>query len=258
MATAPRTNAQQAKPLELHNGDSMTRAEFHRIYEQTPPDFRAELVGGIVYVASPLRRRHGTNHVTLGVLFGTYMLNTPGVETGDNTTVLLGDEGEPQPDLYLRILPEYGGQSNITPDDYIEGAPELVAEIASSSRAIDLHGKRRDYARYGVREYLVLCLRERQLRWFDLSVDRELAPDPDGVIRVHGFPGLWIDVAALLHEDPRMTAVLAQGLATPEHAAFVSALAAAASAPAGARPKKTPSQQARARRKPRSGGGNSV
>jgi Uma2 family endonuclease len=202
----------------------MTQAEFHRIYEQMPPNFKAELIEGIVYVASPLKRGHGIDHLPLGSLFYLYELNTPGVESGDNTTILLGEEGEPQPDLYLRILSEYGGQSRTTPDDYVEGAPELVAEIAHSRRAIDLHAKRRDYTRYGVREYLVLCVRERQLRWFDLRADQELAADSDGIIRVRCFPGLWIEVEALLARDPRMVAVLQQGLATAEHAAFVRAL----------------------------------
>ncbi len=221
MATVPQTSV----PPELHNGDRMTREEFHRIYEQMPQDFKAELIGGIVYVASPLKRRHGTNHLPLGSLFFTYELTTPGVESGDNTTILLGEEGEPQPDLFLRILPEHGGQSRTTADDYVEGAPELVAETAHSSQSIDLHGKRDDYTRHGVREYLVLCLRERQLRWFDLRAEQELTAEADGIIRIRCFPGLWIDTAALLNKDPRLMTVLGQGLATPEHDAFVRALA---------------------------------
>ena len=247
MATVPKASARPADLPELHSGDRMTREEFHRIYEQMPPDFKAELIGGIVYVASPLKRPHSTNHLLLATLFGIYVLNTPGVETGDNATILLGEEGEPQPDLYLRILPEHGGQSRTTPDEYVEGAPELVAEVAHSSRAVDLHAKRRDYARYGVREYLVLCVRERQLRWFDLRVDQELAADTDGVIRVRCFPGLWIDVEALLSGDPRMLAVLQQGVATAEHAAFVRTLAEARAA-TGRRSKKSSPRQAHGRR----------
>ena len=227
MATVSELAALPPEERELHTGDRMTRAEFHRIYERTPEHFRAELIGGIVYVASPLKRRHGTNHLPLGGLFFAYEGETPGVESGDNTTILLGDEGEPQPDLYLRILPEHGGQSRTTPDDYVEGAPELLAEIAHSSRAIDLHAKRDDYTRYGVREYLVLCLRERRLRWFDLAAGRELDADADGVYRIRVFPGLWIDGEALLARDyRRLTATLGHGLATPEHAAFVARLAA--------------------------------
>ncbi len=213
--------------LELQTGDRMTRDEFHRVYSQMPEDFRAELIGGIVYVASPLKRRHGTNHLPLGTLFFTYEARTPGVESGDNTTILLGEEGEPQPDLFLRVLPECGGQSQTSQDDYVRGAPELIAEIALSSRSIDLHRKREDYARYGVCEYLVLCLREQRLRWFDLQHDREREPDDDGICRIATFPGLWIAGEAVLAKDhARMLAVLEQGLSTPEHEQFVRRLSA--------------------------------
>lgn len=232
MATLPRPKKAAPERLELHSGDRMSREEFHRIYERMPEDFKAELIGGIVYVASPLRRPHGTVHTALNGLLFIYAANTPGTEAADNATIILSDDAEPQPDLLLRILPERGGQSQDTPDEYIAGPPEFLAEIAHSSRAIDLHAKRRDYARYGVLEYLVLCLGEEELRWFDLRTDKELQPDSDGVYRVRTFPGLWIHREALLAKDYKRTiAVLEQGLATPEHAAFVARLAAAHNEP---------------------------
>jgi Uma2 family endonuclease len=203
----------------------MTRAEFHRIYEQMPEDFKAELVGGIVYVASPLRRPHGTYHVDIDTLAGVYQAHTPGVEAGDNTTILLGEEGEPQPDVYLRILPEYCGQTRDTEDGYIEGAPELIVEVAHSSKALDLHGKLADYRQYGVQEYLVLCVRERELRWFDLPSGKELHMDREGIMRIRTFPGLWIDVEALLARNgARYLKTLQQGLASTEHERFVKRL----------------------------------
>ncbi len=216
------------KPVirELHNGDRMTREEFHRAYENTKESFRAELIGGIVYVASPLKIGHGSNHLPLGSVLFAYASRTPGLESADNTTVLLGFEGEPQPDLYLRILPEYGGQSRTTADDYVEGAPELIAEIANTSRSIDLHAKRKDYTRYGVLEYLVLTLRENRLRWFDLPSGEELHSDDDGICRIRCFPGLWIDEAALLRKDhAHLMRVLELGLDTEEHTEFVERLA---------------------------------
>jgi Uma2 family endonuclease len=216
-------------PPSLHSGDRMTREEFHRVYEQMPEKLRAELVEGIVYVASPLRRRHGNRHPLIGSVLVAYEGNTPGVEMGDNTTVLLGDEGEPQPDLHLRVLPEHGGQSRTTEDDYVEGAPELIIEVAHSTRALDLHAKKRDYARYGVREYVVWTLTDNRFHWFDLPAGQQLQPGADGVLHVRTFPGLWIDVPAVVAKDyNRMMATLQQGLATPEHAAFVEQLRLAA------------------------------
>jgi Uma2 family endonuclease len=222
MATASR---QIAEIPELHSGDRMTRKEFHRIYEKMPEDFCAELIGGIVYVSSPLKRGHGMGHITLGGLFSLYEIHTPGVESGDNATILLGDEDEPQPDLYLRILPEFGGQSTTSKDDYIEGPPELLSEIANSSQSIDLHTKREEYGRHGVLEYLVLCLKERQLHWFDLRADKELKIDADGICRVRTFPGLWIHVKALIARKKLLNETLLEGLASAEHKAFVKELA---------------------------------
>lgn len=209
---------------QLHSGDRMTREEFHRIYQQMPEDFKAELIGGIVYVASPMRLPHGKRHVAMSAVLAKYESETPGVEGADNSTLLLGDESEPQPDLFMRILPECGGQSSTTADEYLLGAPELVIEIAHSSYAIDLHGKRGDYVAAGVLEYLVVNLHDRRLHWFDLSVNQQQSAD-DGIFRMRTMPGLWIHEEGLLAKDYRvMMATLDAGLASDEHQAFVAKL----------------------------------
>jgi Uma2 family endonuclease len=124
----------------------------------------------------------------LGGILSFYEGSTPGVEAGDNATVFLADDSEPQPDIYLRVLPEFGGQSSTNKQDYITGAPELIIEVAHSSRSLDLHGKRDDYAANGVRECLVATRSDQKLRWFDLTSNRELPADSDGVVRVRQFP----------------------------------------------------------------------
>src|SRR5262245_10759116 len=212
----------------LENGDRMTQAEFHRRYKACPPHVRAELIGGIVYMTSPLRRSHSSYHPELSGALWLYKNATPGVEVLDNATTILGEEGGPQPDLALRILPEYGGQSRTDEEDYVVGACELVAEIAHSTRAIDLHQKREDYERAGVLEYFVLCVEEREIHWLDFRAGRPLRPNRQGVYRSKVFAGLWIDGPALLARDSaRVVAAVQQGLAAREHAAFVKRLEAA-------------------------------
>lgn len=212
----------------LENGDRMSREEFHRAYEQAPRGFKAELIGGVVHVPSPLRRTHGRRRGHLGMLFSAYELNTPGTEAVDNGTVILGDDSEPQPDLLLRVLPEFGGRTRTDRKDYVVGAPELVAEIAYSSRSIDLHAKREDYARNGVLEYLVMAVADRKLYWFDLPANRELTPTSDGIVRIGSFPGFWINIAGLFQPDyKQLMATLQQGLDSPEHVEFVRRLDAA-------------------------------
>ncbi len=222
MSSASQTHSDEPHRAGLHSGDRMSREEFHRMYVQMPEDFKAELIGGIVYVASPLKQPHGDTHTRLNTIFDVYRGNTPGLQVCDNTTVMLGTEDEVQPDLYLRILPEYGGQSKDTDDEYVEGAPELVAEIAHSSRSIDLHFKRERYARAGVLEYIVICLEPKDFRWFDLRNGQEFTADTEGVFQSLVFPGLWIHDEAVLQLDyQRALDVLNQGLAKAEHQSFV-------------------------------------
>lgn len=47
----------------LENGDRLSRAEFERRYQAMPQVKRAELIEGVVYMASPLRlKSHGEPH----------------------------------------------------------------------------------------------------------------------------------------------------------------------------------------------------
>jgi hypothetical protein len=212
----------------LSNGDRMSQAEFHRRYEQYPEDVKFELIGGIVYMTSPLRRSHGNYHLKLALALELFASATPGVEGLDNATAILGEESEPQPDLALRIREKYGGRSRVNPDDYVEGPAELMAEVAYSTRAIDMNQKRVDYVRAGVIEYMVLCVEERELHWFDFRTGRPIRPNPQGISRSRVFPGLWIDNQALLDRNSaRIIEVVHQGLASREHAAFVKRLEAA-------------------------------
>jgi hypothetical protein len=213
-----------AVPL-LCNGDRMNQREFHRRYEAYPEDEKFELIGGIVYMASPLRQPHGRYHPKLSHALSNYEDATPGVELSDNATQILGEESEPQPDLALRILPEYGGQSRVTDDEYYEGPPELIAEIAHSSRAMDMNQKRQDYEQAGVLEYLVLCVEERELHWFSFATKKMTRPDRQGVARSNVFPGLWINVPALMERDGRrLIETVQKGLSSRAHAAFVKRL----------------------------------
>jgi Uma2 family endonuclease len=205
----------------LANGDCMRQTEFHRRYQKCPKGERWELVGGIAYLTSPPGLTHSDFDEELGFLLGLYRRSTPGVQVLHGATTILGDESEPQPDLGLRVRPEYRGQSR-TVKDYVEGPPELLIEIAHSTQALDLHQKRTDYQRAGVLEYIVVCTEEQELHWFDFRTDRPIRPDRAGVSRSKVFPGLWIDGAALLKLDSaRVVEIVQQGLASPAHAAFV-------------------------------------
>ncbi len=214
--------------LPLENGDRLTRAEFERRYEAMPRLKKAELIEGVVYMPSPARlESHSVPHFDLITWLGAYRARTPGLLGGDNGTVRLDLDNEPQPDVLLFIDPALGGQASISDDDYLEGAPELVVEIASSSASYDLGVKKHVFRRNGVREYVVWRVLDGEIDWFVLreGMYEPLDRDASGIYRSEVFPGLWLDASAMLSGDfAKVLEVLQQGLDTPEHAALVERL----------------------------------
>ncbi len=211
----------------LKAGDRMDQKTFHARYEAMPNNVLAELVGGVVYMPSPLKLRHGYVHPYLSAWLALYKTATSGIEVADNATAILGEYSEPQPDNFLIILPEYGGQTQESEDGYLVGAPEWIAEVSDTSESYDLHTKRREYEATGVKEYVVVLTRQERIVWFvrreDIFVQIEAGSD--GIYRSEYFPGLWLDPQALLRRDTNgIQEVLQQGLATENHAKFVEQL----------------------------------
>ncbi len=210
----------------LENGDRLTRVEFERRYHAMPDLKKAELIEGIVYMSSPLRiTQHGEPHADIIGWLSFYKAFTSNLQLGDNCTVRLDLDNEPQPDALLRI--EVGGQSTVSQDGYVAGAPELIAEIAASTVSIDLHKKLTVYRRHQVQEYLIWRVDDQEFDWFRLNNGEyiQLEPNSEGVICSQIFPGLWLDKAALLRGDlAKVLTVVQQGLSTREHQEFVEKL----------------------------------
>jgi hypothetical protein len=228
IAAERRTKAPTVDVPPLENGDHLDQKTFHERYEAMPPNVRAELIGGIVFMSSPLKPKHGRSGGRLIQWLFTYQDETPGTEALENTTNILGPESELQPDGCLLTLPEHGGQTWEDEKGYLNGAPEWVGEVSVSSESIDLSRKKEDYERAGVREYMVAALRTEEIFWFvrRRSKFKPLKPDDDGIFRSQVFPGLWLDPDAFLKRDgKRLLAILRRGLASPEHAAFTAKLA---------------------------------
>jgi Uma2 family endonuclease len=210
----------------LEEGQRLDRIEFERRYEAMPHVKKAELIEGVVYMPPPVNLdNHGEPHILLSTWIGVYWGSTPGLRVGDNSTVRLDMENEPQPDVLLMIRPECGGQARIE-GGYVVDAPELAAEVSASRIAVDRGPRLRTYQAHGVQEYIIWSVEDGVVEWFVLRGQTydHLRPAA-GIVRSETFPGLWLDVAALLRFDlPQLLAVLQQGLASPEHQAFVAEL----------------------------------
>jgi Uma2 family endonuclease len=213
----------------LENGDRLTRAEFERRYGAMPHVKKAELIEGVVYVPSPVHfESHSEPHAFVVGWLVSYCTTTPRVRSGDNATVRLDLDNEVQPDALLRLDEALGGASRISDDDYVEGSPELIVEIAATSASYDLHDKLNVYRRNGVPEYIVWQVLDQRLSWFVLDEGEYvlLSSDADGIICSRIFPGLRLAVTALLAGDlATVLAELKRGIETEEHAAFVERLA---------------------------------
>ncbi|MBY0229579.1 MAG: Uma2 family endonuclease [Gemmataceae bacterium] len=222
---------QQRIPV-LRNGDRLDAEEFLRRYEAMPEKCKAELIGGIVYLggdmASPVNAEdHGDPHARLITWLGMYAIDTTGVLVSDNATVTLGPGDVPQPDGSMRIV--HRGRTTLD-RGYIQRGPELSAEVAASSVSIDRNAKLRAYRDEGIPEYVLWRTEDGAIDWFVLEAGQyvPLRPDPDGILRSRVFPGLWLDGAAMVAGNMRrVREVLNLGVASPEHAAFVAARAAA-------------------------------
>lgn len=206
----------------------MDRDEFERRWGAMPDLKRAELIEGVVYMAAALSARHGEPHFSIQGWLFMYQAQTPGVLGSDSASVRFDKRNMPQPDSLLAIKSEGGGQSVISADHYYEGGPELIAEVANSSKSRDLGVKKTVYQRQGVREYIVWRTQDKAIDWFILR-DGEyvlVGPGDDGITRSEVFPGLWLDAPALISGNlARVLHVAQLGIASPEHAAFVQALA---------------------------------
>jgi len=213
----------------LEPSDCLTRDEFERRYQAMPGLKKAELIEGVVHMPSPVRwDHHAQPHAHLIWWLVNYSLRTPGVGVGDNASVRLDAKNEPQPDATMIILPGAVGQARKTSDDYVEGAPELVAEIAASSASIDLNAKFRVYRRNQVQEYLVWRMEDQAIDWFELREGQyePIAADSAGVLKSRVFPGLWLAGKALAAGDlTSVHEVLEQGLRSVEHREFIARLA---------------------------------
>ncbi len=224
------TKVEPGRPDPLENGDQLAASEFLRRYEAMPQVKKAELIEGVVYMGSPVRQIHADPDSLVQTWLGTYAAHTPGTKAAVNATVHLDADNVVQPDALLRVLPENGGRCITDEDGYLRGAPELVVEIAASRASIDVRDKLRVYRRCGVAEYLVWRTVEGRFDWRRLVRDeyQSVTPDVQGRIASVSFPGLVLDVAALLAMDARrVLEVVQSGLAGDAHSAFVARLAAA-------------------------------
>jgi Uma2 family endonuclease len=210
----------EAQPLIT--GIRLSREEFLRRWESLPELKKAELIEGIVFVPSPVGRRHSFFDTKLSAWLFLYAAHTPWTEAGSDATCdLIGSM--PQPDSFLLIL----GGNETHEKKFVDVAPELVVEICDTSTDYDYGPKLDLYRRAGVKEYITVDTMHGWLVW-RILIDgdyKHLAAGDEGVLRSPTFPGLWLNPEHVwLADSIPMIELLQQGIASPEHSAFVQSL----------------------------------
>ena len=185
--------------LPFENGDVLSREEFHRLYSECDELEHVELIEGVVYLPSPTRADgHAREQMLVLAWLDAYASRRDGVSVLPPNTLLLDERNEPEPDAMLVREGDAAYR-----DGYLASAPELIVEIAASSAARDLHQKKQAYERNGVREYMVWRTKEAGIDWFRLVDGKyeRVEPGRDGVIESAEFPGLRLDVQAIVDGD---------------------------------------------------------
>jgi Uma2 family endonuclease len=191
-------------PMSLHTGDTMTQEEFMAVYATYGEDQHAELIEGEVFLLNDDTsfENHGEPDADISGWIAVYRSETPGLTSTGPATTLLDGKNVVEPDCQMRIRREYGGNWSLEGEN-AKGAPELACEVSYTSRSIDVCRKKRAYERNGVQEYLVFRTEDRAVDWWELR-DGVYVPLPvadDGSISSRVFPGLVLDVPALLQGD---------------------------------------------------------
>ncbi len=212
----------------LLNGDHLTVPEFERRYEAVQEDQRAELIEGIVVMSPPISCDHGRANGLFAFIFGYYASATPGVAFAVNASVRLDGSNEYQPDVMLWNESGNMSKAKVGANGLLEGCPEMVVEIALSSRSYDMHEKMEVYSRNQIPEYFVWEVMDARLHWFALKEGQyvPLESSQGGFVRSRIFPGLWLDLHALsCREDKKVVRALDRGLKSAAHKACVKQLA---------------------------------
>ena len=186
----------------------MDLAEFLRRWDQMPALKHAELIEGVVHLASPVSLIHADFDHLFHAWLSRYEDTADGLGISGNCTCILNGNSF-QPDLALRRV--------TAPENtkYIERPPGLIIEICYSSRSYDMYTKLAAYKLAGVAEYMTVLIEDKRVDWRILNEGRYdmLEPNRAGFLESPTFPGLRLDTGAVFPPDiKRMKAALSPNI----------------------------------------------
>ena len=132
-------------------------------YMKLPDDGnRYELIHGELVMSPSASYAHGEVLLYVGAKLGAFVRKRGLGRVGIETDVILADGLVLRPDINF-----VAKRRNSIIREHVHGAPDLVIEITSPGNwQNDLHFKRREYERFGVREYWLLDVADGRNRAF--------------------------------------------------------------------------------------------
>jgi len=187
-----------ASPSRIAN-DLVTVEDF---YHLVPDGQKADLIDGVIYMASPDSLRANKLTLFLASVFNGFVeaRGTGGDVVSSRYACRLSEFNAPEPDVaYIR--PERAG---LVEEGGMRGGPDIAVEVVSrESRHRDYDDKRRLYEEAGVPEYWIIDPIQQRVEFLVLEEGRyQLARlEENRIFRSRALPGFFIDVDWLL-ADP--------------------------------------------------------
>lgn len=170
-----------------------TRYTFEEFCELIPEGVKADLIEGVIYMASPDNLEHHSIYLWLSVIISCYLEEKEilGRLFGSRIAFRINMENSPEPDIaYIRPK-----RMHLLRSGYVEGPPDLAIEIVSLESAIrDYEKKRQQYEAAGVQEYWIIDPLEQTMVCFARGRDGKFkkVKTKGGKIHSKVIPGFWV------------------------------------------------------------------
>jgi Uma2 family endonuclease len=184
-----------APPRNAPDSDLVTVEEFFCL---VPDGQKADLIDGVIYMASPDTRRHDRLGGWIKFLLQGYTaVNRLGEVYGSRFAFALSEFRAPEPDVaFVR-----SERLSLVEERRMVGGPDIAVEIVSrDSRQRDYGEKKQLYAEAGVSEYWIIDPLQQRVEFHRLHAGRyELVPlEHNRLFRSAVLEGFWLDVEWLV------------------------------------------------------------
>jgi Uma2 family endonuclease len=166
---------------------------FGQFCERIPEGLKADLIDGVIHVASPDNLKHYEIDFWLAEIIARFLRKRKikGRVFGWRIAFRLDDENGPEPDLAY-VGPE---RTHLIRATHVKGPPDWALEIVSpSSVERDYTQKHDQYERFGVPEYWIIDPVEERMTCYRLGKNGKYKEirSREGKIHSQVIPGFWV------------------------------------------------------------------